>query len=804
MVAGSTMFFKGIFCLLLESLFFLTLLHAQNTTVDNKLATRFDQYQRGYIQERLYVHTDKDSYISKEILWFRMYYTDAFYNSPASVSTIAYIEMLDRNHHSLLRQKVSLKPGESNGSFTIPVNIPSGIYCLRAYTNWMKNFSPAFYFEKPIRILNPANLQSDSVRSKLKQYDIQFFPEGGNLVRDIESTIAFRVTDAYGMGLDFEGFLLNAKADTILKFHPSHFGLGNFVFTPAGDQQYTAMIRFPNGEKINKTLPAPLSSGYVLHLVKTKEEKLAIKITSSPDLRSPEFYLFLHGSHSSLPVISEKPENHQSLIEVDPEKLDDGISRITLFDNQGEPVCERLYFKYPKKNLLISAPVNPEYRTRDQISVQLDVKDQSGKPVQADLSMAVYRLDSLQNMESPDIRNYFYLTADLGAIESPGFYFTDSVKSREADMDNLMLTQGWRRFIWKEPKEQKPSGLVFTPEHEGHIILGKLVNNNTGNPVPDVHVYLSVPSARTQFRVTTTNASGLFKFEMPGFYGSQELILQTNPDEDSVCHPEIINPFSEKYSERRLPEYAVPTDKSVIVDQSVAEQVQHVYVGNKLNQFNLQLLDSGSFYSDPDESYLLDNYTRFQTMEEVIREYVMSANVTMKRDQFQLRLVDKPEAAFFKYPPLILIDGVPFFNVNELFQQDPLKIKRIDLVTKRYALGFQYFNGVFNATTYNGDLNGIRLNSRATVLDYPGIPEEREFYSPAYETEEQVNSPIPDFRTLLYWTPNLKSNVQQKKTISFFSSDQVGKYVIVIMGLTENGEPGSRVIPFTVNKRLSN
>jgi hypothetical protein len=803
MVARPNRIFKGTIGLLFNSLCLLTAVYAQNSAVENNVKTAFDQYRRGYIQERLYVHTDRNSYLSREILWFRIYYVDIFFNRPASISKIAYIELLDKYNHPILQQKVSLKPGESNGSFTIPVNIPSGMYRLRAYTNWMKNFSPEYYFEKSIHIMNPSNLQPDSVPSKLTQYDIQFFPEGGNLVQNIESKVAFRVTDAFGKGLNFEGFLLNTKSDTILRFHPSHLGMGNFIFTPAASQQYNAVILFSNGEKLSKTLPASFASGYVMNLSKTKEERIAIKITSSADLTSSEFYLFLHGSHSSLPVIFEKLDNHESLVLVDPEKLDDGISRITLFNNEGQPVCERLYFKYPVNNLYISASVHPEYKTRDKINLNLDITNQSGKPVNADMSMAVYRLDSLQNIESPDIRNYFYLTADLGAIECPGFYFNDSVKSRETEMDNLMMTQGWRRFIWKIPKGQNSLPVYFSPEHEGHIISGKLVDNISGNPVQDISIYLSIPSTRTQFRVTTSEAGGVFTFEMPGFYGSQELILQTNPDEDSTCHVDIANPFSEKYSGRKLPEFVVPLQKTAILDQSIAEQVQHTFAGSRLNQFTQQGVDSGSFYSEPDETYLLDNYTRFQTMEEVIREYVMSANVTIKQNKFQLRLVNKPERAFFKYPPLILIDGVPFFDVNELFHQDPSKIKRIELVNKRYALGFQYFEGILNATTFNGDLNGILLNPRVTVLDYPGIPEQREFYSPAYETEEQINSPVPDFRTLLYWTPDVKTDIQHQKTISFYTSDQPGKYVFVIMGLTTNGEPGSRVIPFIVNKRPS-
>jgi hypothetical protein len=793
--------FRLTLCILYGVLFFIPELFSQNNSDEKDIINAFNQYRSRYIQEKLFVHTDKDSYVSREIIWFRIYYVDAFYNRPASISKIAYIEILDKYNRPVLQQKVSLKPGESNGTFIIPVSIPSGIYRLRAYTNWMKNFSADYYFQKNIRIINPRNLKPDSVVSKIKGYDIQFFPEGGNLVQNIETRVAFRITNAYGKGLDCEGILLNSGADTILKFHPLNLGLGNFQFAPVAGQSYTAVIRFPNGEKINKELPTSYRNGYVMNLSKTSDGEIAIKIKSSADLGEQVYYLFIHGSHSFLPVTTGKLYNSQSSVLIDPKNLEDGISQITLFNNAAKPVCERLYFKFPENKLLISATTNPEYGNREKIDLNLTIKDQSGNPADADMSLAVYRLDSLQNADETDIRNYLYLTAELGPVESPAFYFTNNGVSREEDMNNLMMTHGWRRFLWNDMLEQKPLSLKFAPEYNGHIIQGRLTDNNTGSPVSDISVYLSIPSTRAQFRVTTTTASGLFKFEMPGFYGSQELILQTNPDEDSTCHAEIFNPFSESYSANPTREYAVSSYYSSILDQSIAEQVQHIYNGISLNQFSRQVVDTNTFYVEPDEKYILDNYTRFQTMEEVIREYVVSTNVSMKNNKFRLQLVDKPEGGFFKYSPLILIDGVPFFDANELFQQDPLKIKRLDLVNRQYSLGFKYFDGIVNATTYNGDLNGIQMNIHANVFDYPGIPEQREFFSPVYETEDQVNSPVPDFRTLLYWSPEIKSAFQNNKPISFYSSDLPGNYVINIMGITKNGDPGNQLIFFKVKSK---
>ena len=250
-----------------------------------------------------------------------------------------------------------------------------------------------------------------------------------------------------------------------------------------------------------------------------------------------------------------------------------------------------------------------------------------------------------------------------------------------------------------------------------------------------------------------------------------------------------------------LPEYFVPSaQSSSLLDQSIAEQVQHIYAGNKLNQYSMQPVDTNSFYVEPDEKYYLDNYTRFQSMEEVIREYVVSTNVLQKRNRFQLFLANKPQREFFEEEPLILIDGVPFFDANELFQQDPMKIRRIDLLNREYSIGYQKFNGIVNVTTYKGNLNGIRLNAHTIVFDYPGIPEKREFFSPKYETEDQISSRMPDYRTLLFWSPRVLSDKQNKKILSFYTSDLPGQYAAVIMGLTDSGIPGIQTVFFSVKK----
>jgi hypothetical protein len=791
---------KSIIFLFIEVLSVFLPAKAQNKTDDSSIVRTFAAFKSRYIQEKLYVHTDQDIYTSRQILWFRIYYTNALFNRLENLSRIAFLEILDRNNIPVIQQKVSLKPGESNGSFVIPANLKSGYYRLRAYTSWMKNMDPELFFEKQILIINPGKLYEDSSGKKDIRYDIQFFPEGGNLVQNIKTKVGFRITDMYGHGLNTNGFLTDSKGDTVLRFSTKNFGLGNFVLSPAPNMVYTAHMMMPGGE-ITRTLPAVYPSGYILNLTGMTDDELTIRIMASPDLEHRNLYLFIHGCHSYLPVKKITTGQDSAVFRINQNVLEEGISKFTLMDADGQPVCERLFFRYSQNHFLILPVMDSTYTTRQKVDISLNATDPDGKMAGADLSMSVYRLDDIRGIEQPDISSYLNLTSEIGMVESPSFYFTGSASSKQEDMDNLMLTHGWRRFRWQEINDPKSFNPRFLPDHNVHIIRGKVIDEKNGAPVAGVRTYLSVPSTRTQFRTTISNADGRLKFDMNDFYGSKEIVIQTRENDNLHFRPDIENPFSDKYSKFKLPGFNVP--KSFLpdlADREVYIRVQNMYNDSALNLYNEQIIDTNPFYVIPDEKYLLDDYTRFITMEEVLREYVKSLNVVRKGDKFALYLLNNVTDRFFADPPLILIDGVPFFDVNELFQQDPKNIKRLDLINREYLLGDEHFSGIINLTTYRGDLNGIQLNKHATVLDYPGIPYQREFFSPQYATEQQITDRKPDFRSLLYWSPQIREYEKGKYISGFYTSDLPGKYAVVIQGLSASGKPLSKTVYFSVRK----
>jgi len=147
--------------------------------------------------------------------------------------------------------------------------------------------------------------------------------------------------------------------------------------------------------------------------------------------------------------------------------------------------------------------------------------------------------------------------------------------------------------------------------------------------------------------------------------------------------------------------------------------------------------------------------------------------------------------------PLTLFNSVPVFETNKIMQYDPLKVEKIEVVKRRYFYGPSTINGIVNFVTYQPDatmLSGLN----AVVFDYEGLQFDREFYSPVYDSQDQINSRLPDFRNVLYWSPEIKTGPQGKTELNFYTSDLKGRYMVVVQGMTADGKTGSHFLTFTV------
>jgi hypothetical protein len=756
-----------------------------------------DQYSAQRLEEKLYIHTDKEFYMAGEICWFKLYVVDASGHHPLDLSKVAYLEWLDKDNKPVLQSKIGLHKGHGNGSLFLPFTLRSGNYKLRGYTSWMKNFGEDWFFEKMITIVNARRSTGISAGAIPLKYEVAFFPEGGHLVESISSKVAFRISDQYGRGIECPGIVTEDDQDTVARFLPLKFGIGSFMLTPRPGHRYRSTIRLPDGTAVSNLLPSAAKEGMVMTVSDEGNDHIRVNVQSTA--ASAGIYLIAHTRQSVKVAEAAVLKEGKAGFLLDKSILGDGISHLTVFNTDKQPMCERLIFKSPSHFLHIELSTDKDtYATRQKINVQVSTKGADKNPLTADGSLSVFRVDSLQTAPQADITAYLYLTSDLkGRIESPGYYFHHP-EDKQA-MDNLMLSHGWRRFRWDEVVHHSVPDFKFSPEYNGAIISGAVVDTRTGAKAEAVQAYISVPGTRTQFTSAFSTKEGQVKFEMKDFYGGDEVIVQTNSAEDTTNRVDIDNPFMEKYTGALvLPFTLTPGYTTALADKSVAAQVVNKYYGGKLKQLHFPSADTTTFFFKPDHTYLLDDYTRFTTMEEVMREYVTLMLVKRKNGHFHLPLFDLPNNHFFDSDPLILLDGVPVFDIDKLMTLDPLKMRKLETVQRKYFLGGTFFYGVMNWITYKGDLGGYTLDPHATVVDYEGLQLEREFYSPSYAEGQAPESHLPDFRNVLYWSPALLIDASGKGKLDFYASDLPGRYLVVVEGLAADGSAGSSVLSFEV------
>lgn len=218
-------------------------------------------------------------------------------------------------------------------------------------------------------------------------------------------------------------------------------------------------------------------------------------------------------------------------------------------------------------------------------------------------------------------------------------------------------------------------------------VRAKLVDSTTGLPAAGKTGYVSVPGRVFEFRMATSDSLGNIIFLIKNFPSARQLVFQTNTLTDSNIVFELKDPIAEKFATEKYP-------------------VRISEVGDTL-----------PFFGKSDKDYLLDDYTRFPTMEEVLREFVFEVRVRKQRDGYRIEVMNMPYRVFFDSEPLILIDGLPVFDTNTLMSIDPMKIRNVQVVARKYYFGSQVLNGIVSFTSYDGDLAGYPIPRQAQVRD---------------------------------------------------------------------------------------
>ena len=477
----------------------------------------FERFSRMFPMERVYVHFDNTSYYKGENIWYKAYVVRDDNLHHTNLSRILYVELLNPIGYPVETQKLAIENGQAHGSFMLKDTLNAGFYEIRAYTTWMLNFTTgdehgwhrmhtkeaqrqwgdrvqrymqgnAGVFSRvfPIyekvdsgkysqrrmpRLPKATATMATPIKDKMK---IDFYPEGGNLVRGVPTRIAFQAHNAEGRTLNVAGALYR-RGDSIGYFKTDYAGRGVFAVTPdsldAEEITNGLELRLTyQGHDYRFDLPRPKKRGYSLSVFPAGDQ---LKIITSRNERTEGLQLGLSITsrgrtyyYNAIDMTTDK----RTIALVDKRSLQTGVNVVTLFTDKGKILAQRLVFvnNHDMAGYRLKPAINPTNKKEglspyQKVALDYQLTDTAGRPVHKafDFSIAVTDGDTREETyDDANILSYLLLASEVkGFIPHPAYYFEADDNEHQTALDMLLMVQGWTRYDY----EQMMSDSQFEP-----------------------------------------------------------------------------------------------------------------------------------------------------------------------------------------------------------------------------------------------------------------------------------------------------------------------------------------------------
>ncbi len=733
----------------------------ENDSPARTISDKLEYFSSIVHPQKIYLHLDKTSYKAGQTIWFKAYLLDGINHIPDKRKANIYVELINSDSKVMAMRLLLAEDGYSTGDIQLPSNLPDGNYILRAYTNWMRNFGEESFFTRYLYIENPEyedviprmdvlrnrrfNRRIDRMSSN---YDIAFFPEGGNLIAGTTNRVAFRVFDELGGGHKAEGEIVDRSGNIVANIETETPGIGVFEIKPKIGELYQAMLSVNGGSMHDYDLPPAWEEGFALR-IDSENGEVRIGLTAAVSKGNPLYTerVIIVGHTRGIPYFTEAyqlPESKPGLeVTVDNEHFPSGITHFTVFTEDKIPVAERLVFIDRGDELKFSPGLGTISEEEDYFDLNLKVSDHDGNPVNGIFSLSAVAGHHEEGLHETDILSYILFGSDLkGMIENPGDYLHYADEA-PVSADHLLLTYGWRRFNWDEVIAGELPEMGYTPQH-GLTVSGKLVDPAKDRALNNYKVRLFVRSEHDDLYETTTE-KGVFAFSGLLYEGMVNMEL----------------------SSRRLPGNYPPKfelnfhqDRKVSYEPGIFTREQNITARGDDWQRERGVSDSPykpgegrpvtrQLYGVPDQTIYIDyENTTERSLFEVLRN--RAVGVRIQGGEVVIRgqssLTGSNEANF-------MIDGV-FVNRSSFLDLYPRDVERIEIFrgTRAAIFGLRGANGVILAYTRRPGDHGFEDVLELSMLGYHKA---REFYSDYVSTPGEVTDET--FERTIYWEPDLYS-----------------------------------------------
>jgi len=773
---------------------------------------------KAYPQEKIHLHTDRDYYVTGENIWFKAYVVDAHSYQFPTLSQYVYVELISPEDTLMSRVMIRQDDGMFHGHVPVPAVLPDGNYTLRAYTRYMENQGDDYFFKKNIRIENLASVknqqQQNAQRSRSRKaqtekedYDVTFFPEGGNLLEGVFCKVAFKAINKNGYPEMVSGKITDENGAELASVETYYAGMGVFSYIPEmGKKLYLNCVN-SNGVEKQFELPQPNPQAYSL-AASVRGKRIIIGVQKSIHAPVIPCYLLVHCQGRML--YFTEWDKAVTLME---EELPAGIVQFVLFDGQMNPLSERLIFSKNNASEKVEFQTDKEvYEKREKVSASLQTPSLSGWAGEgpSHFSIAITDDQDVAIDESTTILSSLLLSSELkGYIENPAYYLQDATA-----MDYLMMTHGWRRYNIPEVVK---GNLEYPqiPFQLTHEITGQVKNRVMNNPVPGSEISLVTQG---EARITSTDKNGFFTFQDVDFTDSTFFYIQAlnakgndnvKIDINDESFPGLV--YAPQSPVKETPAIVSEDKLTTVTDSEVngatvfmEKAEQRAMYDEDLRIYHIEEITITAPKINPFEEPRLRFYANKYSDKTITREEIEKYHFSSIYDCLRVTAgawVNDDGSVKIRGEggrPVILIDGIEQDWPDELNHpsKSPLErvpfgaIESIDIFKGFGAtmFGMRGANGAISITTKRGGDSGVQSPKFNYAIYSPlGYQKPAEFYSPKYETLEAKRSVIPDLRTTIFWKPNVVISEEGKVTFEFYTSDFRTTYSVVIEGITSDG-----------------
>ena len=741
-----------------------------------ELQRSYDQYQEKYTSVKLNLVFAQPVFSPGDTAFFSAWYMTEDLQAIKGDHLIT-LDLIAGNGSTAQRIRFKSHNGTGFNQMALRQDLPPGEYRFVAYTEWMRNFGDAWFFQKKVQIISKMELLAPR-----KENRIEFYPEGGQLIEGINNRVA--VTGPPSVELHIHDVSsvenINVRLDST--------GTGSFLITPKANQSYAT--EWPAQGKMWK-LPIAASDGIGVQIETGDRCEVLLSLPPKSILANKEIYAIVNSMGKILVKQRVAIRDDQPFhLQVPKHDKGDALHQLFVFDNAGQLLAERVFVPYNTMNVQVNIQFPSDVRQRESISGSIEVLDASGNTLESNMTVTVIQGKLFKHYSQT---NYFGYS-DLPAVAERAEKFG---ANHLASLNDFLITQKWPRINWETVLKGKTIELRYPFQSQARL-RGHVASITTGAPPRDSTVIISyLQKNGVGFEAYTKDG----EFEVPfvfDFWGDDKVFCTLqyrakNIDNNySIFIPKDTLTWKDSWASTE------GVQASAYGDYALSKELvikSYSFFGS--NQQNASLVNTNpnsaieEEFSGADYSIKVTDYVVFPKMEDLLREVVPFVQYRKRGTEEQVRISFRYETSTrtYKDDPLYVIDGVMTKNTAVFVNLKPenlVSIKLINNPNKLAQLSRLGENGVIFVETKKRDF----VNPLISKNLYPvtGLSRSSNLYQVRY-SDTNARQRVPDLRPTLYWNPALATDKTGLATFSFFASDDIGPMKIFVQGLTKDGKP---------------